>query len=288
MFKSLIGSFKAAVMAILIGLLLISLAIWGVSDAFTPNSSDAAVMVGKEKVKLTKFYNAFQSKLREENEKLPERLTSEQWVGRGLHRTVANQMATDTLIRIDADNLGLDINQADARRYVEEIGVFNNAITGKYDETKVREILGRLNRNMSVKEFEADIYDQMRNQQAIGTLLSGIVAPQEFADQRYKFMTEQRKVKLLELTRAAVTKPADPTEDELKAYVEDNIGRYTAPEYRRFTLIWLDPVSILPDMTASEEEIKEVILQMSVYAGFPAALNGMFAFKEVLAERGTA
>ncbi|MEZ8242928.1 carboxymuconolactone decarboxylase family protein [Vibrio splendidus] len=38
----------------------------------------------------------------------------------------------------------------------------------------------------------------------------------------------------------------------------------------------------------SEEEIKEVILQMSVYAGFPAALNGMSAFKEVLAVRGTA
>ena len=35
----------------------------------------------------------------------------------------------------------------------------------------------------------------------------------------------------------------------------------------------------------SDEEIKEVILQMSVYAGFPAALNGMFAFKEVLTER---
>lgn len=35
----------------------------------------------------------------------------------------------------------------------------------------------------------------------------------------------------------------------------------------------------------SEEEIKEVILQMSVYAGFPAALNGMFAFKEVLSEK---
>ncbi|CAK6713491.1 4-carboxymuconolactone decarboxylase (fragment) [Vibrio harveyi] len=33
------------------------------------------------------------------------------------------------------------------------------------------------------------------------------------------------------------------------------------------------------------EEIKEVLLQMSVYAGFPAALNGMFVFKEVLAER---
>lgn len=35
----------------------------------------------------------------------------------------------------------------------------------------------------------------------------------------------------------------------------------------------------------SETELKEVIIQMSVYAGFPAALNGMFAFKEVLSER---
>lgn len=32
-------------------------------------------------------------------------------------------------------------------------------------------------------------------------------------------------------------------------------------------------------------EIQEVILQMSAYAGFPAAINGMLAFKEVVAER---
>ncbi|WP_341675523.1 carboxymuconolactone decarboxylase family protein [Niveibacterium sp. SC-1] len=31
-------------------------------------------------------------------------------------------------------------------------------------------------------------------------------------------------------------------------------------------------------------EITETILQMAVYAGFPAALNGMFAAKEVFAE----
>lgn len=35
----------------------------------------------------------------------------------------------------------------------------------------------------------------------------------------------------------------------------------------------------------TETEIKEVIIQMAVYAGFPAALNGMFAAKEVFAER---
>ena len=34
------------------------------------------------------------------------------------------------------------------------------------------------------------------------------------------------------------------------------------------------------------EEVKETVLQMAIYAGFPAALNGMFIVKEVLVERG--
>ena len=35
----------------------------------------------------------------------------------------------------------------------------------------------------------------------------------------------------------------------------------------------------------SEQEIVEAIMQMAVYAGFPAALNGLFAAKEVFAQR---
>lgn len=35
----------------------------------------------------------------------------------------------------------------------------------------------------------------------------------------------------------------------------------------------------------TKEEVIEVIIQMAVYAGFPAALNGLFAAKEVFKER---
>ncbi|SBS38429.1 Carboxymuconolactone decarboxylase family protein [Marinomonas spartinae] len=38
----------------------------------------------------------------------------------------------------------------------------------------------------------------------------------------------------------------------------------------------------------SPNEIVEVLMQMALYAGFPAALNGLFAAKEVFAERGIA
>ncbi len=36
----------------------------------------------------------------------------------------------------------------------------------------------------------------------------------------------------------------------------------------------------------SREEIVEILIQMAVYAGFPAALNGLFAAEEVFAEEG--
>lgn len=35
----------------------------------------------------------------------------------------------------------------------------------------------------------------------------------------------------------------------------------------------------------TEQEVVEIMMQMAVYAGFPAALNGLFAAKEVFAER---
>ena len=38
----------------------------------------------------------------------------------------------------------------------------------------------------------------------------------------------------------------------------------------------------------SREEITEILMQMAVYAGFPAALNGLFAAKEVFAPRDLA
>ena len=38
----------------------------------------------------------------------------------------------------------------------------------------------------------------------------------------------------------------------------------------------------------AREEVVEVIMQMAVYAGFPAALNGLFAAKEVFASAGQA
>jgi peptidyl-prolyl cis-trans isomerase D len=258
MSRTIAGSIKTIVMAILVGLLLISLAIWGVSDAFTPNSSDAAAMVGKEKIKLTEFDRSFRNRLRDENRTRENRITTKDAYGEGLHREVITQMITRTLLNQDADDLGVDINSRDALAFVEGLGTFNNELTGKYDKQKLGELLSRQNNGTTVKKFEQNVYDDLRLEQTLSGVTTGIVAPPDYGKQQYKYMTEQRKVKMLTFDRNAIVPPPDPSDEDLKTYISDNVARYTAPEYRQFTVLRMELAEVLPDMEATDEEIQSM------------------------------
>ena len=258
MARSIAGSIKNVVMGILIFLLLISLAIWGVSDAFTPNSSDAAAMVGKEKIKLTDFDRAFRNRLRDENRTRENRITTKDAYGEGLHREVITQMITRNLLQQDADDLGIDINSRDALAFVEGLETFNNELTGKYDQQKLAELLQRQNNGTSVKEFEKDVYNELRLEQTLSGITTGIVAPPDYGKQQYKYMTEQRKVQMLTFDRNAIVPPPDPSDEDLQKFISDNEARYTAPEYRQFTMLRMELAEVLPDMTATDEEIEKL------------------------------
>lgn len=259
MSQSILGSFKKTILGFLFGvlvvLLLAGLSMFGVTDAFTSQSKDAAATVGKEKVTLREFNSFFQRQLSEINEEAPERLTTKQAYQRGLHGRVLNTLITEQLIQIDADDLGVAVNDRDALEMVEDLEVFNNEITGKLDKNKLLEVLYRIDQNKSPKELEQDVHKQIRRDQTLASIRAGLVAPGIFADQQYKFMTEQRTVKLLRLNRDAVTAPADPSDEELQAFIKASPSGYIAPEYRRFTLLRMEIENVLPDIDVTEEEI---------------------------------
>lgn len=238
-------------------MLLAGLSMFGVTDAFQSQSKDAAATVGKEKVTLREFDDFFRRRLGEINKDAPERVTTKQAYQRGLQRQILDTLITEQLIQIDADNLGVAVNNRDALDKVEELEVFNNEITGKLDKAKMLEVLRRIDRNKSPKELEKDIHKQIRREQTLASLQAGLVTPRIFADQQYKFMTEQRTVKLLRLTQDAVTAPPDPTDEELQAFIKDSPAGYIAPEYRRFTLLRMEIENVLPDVEVTNEEIKK-------------------------------
>lgn len=254
MAESVGGKLRNFMVAILVGLLVVAFAVWGVNDVFTARAGDAVITVGDAEISSREFSDAFERELQTINRDNSSSVTNQQAYAQGLHNQVLQELLTDTVIGIDADELGVGVNRRTARDVVKEISSFKNELTGEFSEEKLDSLLAQ--NRITRKQFEDDIFRTLRRQQTVPAIIGGLQAPAEYATQRYNFITEQRKADVLTLTADSVPLPAEPTEDELRAYIDTNGVAYTAPEYRRVVMLRLEPFDLTPDMEATEEEVR--------------------------------
>lgn len=253
MAESIGGKIRNVMVGVLIGLLVVAFAVWGVNDVFTQRAGNSVLTIGDAKISSQEFENAFERELQTINRDQGSSITNQQAYASGMHNRVLQTLMTDAVIGIDADALGVGVNRRVARNVVKEIESFQNELTGEFSEEKLNSLLSqnRITRN----QFEDDIFRSLRRQQTVPAIIGGLEAPSEFATQRYNFITEQRKAKILTLAKDAVAEPAEPTEEELRKYVGTNGAKYTAPEYRRLTMLRLETFDLTPDLEATDEEI---------------------------------
>jgi len=254
MAESIGGKFRNFMVAILVGLLVVAFAVWGVNDVFTARAGNAVITVGDAEISSAEFEEAFARELQTINRDNNSSVTNRQAYAQGIHNRVLQNLLTDTVIGIDADELGVGVNRSVARDVVKDIPSFQNDLTGEFSEDKLNSILAQ--NRITRKQFEDDIFRTLRRQQTVPAIIGGLQAPAEYATQRYNFITEQRKADVLTITADAVPAPREPTEDELKAFIDQNSVAYTAPEYRRVVMLRLEPFDLTPDMDATDEELE--------------------------------
>ena len=255
MSSSIGGKIRNIMVGVLVGLLVIAFAVWGVNDVFTPNQGDAVITVGDKEVSRQEFEAQFTRELRNIARERGEGLSNQAAYDQGLHRQVLNRMVTEAVISLDADQLGIGVNKRDARESVKEIAVFQNELTGEFSEDKLDEILAQ--NRITRKQFENDTLRDLRRQQTVPAIIGGIEAPAQFATNYYNFITEQRKATILEINAKAVDAIPEPDEETLKKYIETNQGSYQAPEYRSVIMIRLEPSDFAEDLSVTDEELKE-------------------------------
>ena len=253
MAESIGGKIRNIMVGVLIGLLVVAFAVWGVNDVFTQRAGSSVLTVGDAKVSNQEFEDAFERELQTINRDQGSSITNQQAYAQGMHNRVLQSLLTNTVIGLDADELGVGVNRRVAKNVVKEIQSFRNELTGEFSEDKLNSVLAQ--NRITRRQFEDDIFRSLRRQQTVPAIIGGLEAPSDFATQRYNFITEQRKAKILTITQEAVPAPAEPEEAELRSYVEANGVKYTAPEYRRVTMLRLETFDLTPDMEATDEEI---------------------------------
>ena len=258
MAQSIGGKIKNIFVAVLVGLLVLAFAVWGVNDIFVPGVRNAVVSVGDASVSTRDFNRDLQSRLREIALQRGEGLTNEEAYNQGIHRDLISQYQVRLAVEKDAQDLGVGVNRADAKAYIEAIPAFQSEITQKFDRSRLEQALARSRNGYTVKKFEEDVLRDLRRIQTVEAIVGGIQAPAGFAKRQFDFLSEQRKATILTLNKDAVPTPETPSDEILQSYLDENAARYTAPEYRQVTMIRLEPSGFLLDVAGeiTEEDVQ--------------------------------
>lgn len=241
----------------IIFLLIIGLSIFGFTDMFSPEGNTEVGKVGNKSVTNEFYAVQFQRALQANNDQTGQRQTTEEAYNQGLATQLNNQITTQKLLEIDADKLGLGTANTLIRDFLGDIPVFQDEFSGEYSDAAVDRYLANpsLNVRQSRDGFIDEIAEDLRRQQLVRPLVAGVRAPVQYGEQRYRYLTEQRKVTVVTLNRDSVPAIETPEDEVLQQYLDDNAADYTEPEYRSFVLVRAEFTDFTPNVEVAEEDI---------------------------------
>src|SRR5690606_10699642 len=94
-------------------------------------------------------------------------------------------------------------------------------------------------------------------QQIINSVSDGIKAPDTLLKAVALYRGEDRTVEYIVLPRSLVEPIEEPTDDALSTWFEKEKKNYTAPEYRKFSYVRLEPTDIADPASISDEQVRQ-------------------------------
>ena len=154
---------------VLIGLLVLSFAIWGIGDVFTGVGTGDVAQVGEVKIPTETFRQDYQQRLQQLGRQLGRGVTPEQARAIGVGRQLLGEMISEATLNVKASELGLNISREALLDRIHGNPAFRGP-SGNFDANRFYEAL----RNAGYSEgryIEAE-----RNLAASGDLRGGWAA----------------------------------------------------------------------------------------------------------------
>jgi peptidyl-prolyl cis-trans isomerase D len=241
------------VMGLVVGLIGISFAIWGIGDIFRGFGQSTVAVVGGTEIRVEPFRQLYQDRLQQLSRSLGRPILPDQARALGLDRNVLNQMITETLVDERAKALRLGLTDAEVARRITENENFKS-ITGQFDRFRFDQTL----RNMGYNEarFVDEIRRETIRQQLIGTVGGDPAVSKTAVEALNRFRNEQRGIEYFALGPAQAGDIPTPTPEELAKYFEARKVLFRAPEYRKLVTVVLLPEHLAASIEVSDADVK--------------------------------
>lgn len=262
---SILRSFaKSPAAFVIIGLLVLAFAAYGVGGIFT-GSGTAVVVVGSEQISMRELARQHDRQLRSIQAQ-DRSYTVDDARADGLGDFVLQGMVNRAAFVARAREMGLTVSARERVQTSAEVPAFRNPATGEFDRATMEEVL--LQNSYTLTEWDNELIADLTRAQLADTLTLATQLPSTWDDIAYQHANERRTIRGLFIDGGGVEGVEDPTDEQLQAYIDENrldslpfIDRevllYVVPERRSFTLIRFQVADYLRDVEIDETFLRE-------------------------------
>ncbi|MDO5613953.1 MAG: SurA N-terminal domain-containing protein [Paracoccus sp. (in: a-proteobacteria)] len=243
---------KSTIVWVLMGLMVLGLGGFGVTT-FSGGSS-AVGSVGETEITADQYSRALRSELNSYSQQMGQHFTMAQAQAVGLPQAVQGQLFGAAALAEEARRIGLSVGDERIAQTITAIPAFRGP-SGSFDRAAYADLLRR--ERLTEGEFERELRQDEARMILQRAVAGGIVAPEPLVGRTAGWILETRDFTWRELTAADLPHSIDdPDQAILEAWHQANAPRFTAPEVRKISYIWLTP-----EMLADTVELDETALR---------------------------
>ena len=255
------------IMAVVMGFLVISFAIWGIGDIFRGGfGRNEVASIGSAEISIEQFRQFYNDKLQQLSRQTGRVITPDQARALGLDRQFLGQLVAQVTLDELARKMHLGLSNAEIAQRIKSDPAFRGA-TGQFDPARFEQLIR--DAGYTEPRFVAEQRDVMLRRQIAQTVAGDLPIPEAAIAAINHFRNERRDIAYLALGPAqAGTIPA-PTPEQLTKYFDEHKAAFRAPEYRKITLLALSPAEIAKPAQISDADAKKYFEQHKDEYGRP-------------------
>lgn len=243
-----------AVMGVVLGLIAISFAIWGIGDIFRGFGRSTVAKVGSTEITVDQFRQIYNDRLQQLGRQLGRPISTEQARLLGLERQLAGQLVAEAALDQSARKMGLNISDAEVARQIMNDQSFRGA-NGQFDRSRFEQMIRSAGYNE--QRFATEQKRVTLRREIAETIGGEMPLPKTMADALNRFENEQRAIDYVVLDAAKAGDIPVATAEQLAKYYEDNKTGFSAPEYRAITVMSVSPTELAKPADVSEADAKD-------------------------------
>src|SRR4030081_3518797 len=254
------------IMAVVMGVLIISFGVWGIADIFKGFGQSTLAKIGHTEISINEFRQLYTEKLQQIGRQFGRPLTTEQARAFGIDRQVLQQTMADAALDEEARRIGLGQSDAETMRMIVSDPNFRGG-GGAFDPARFQATIRQF--GFTEQRYIADQRRLSLRRQIAGTISAGLEPPKVLIEALSRFQNEQRSIEYVKLD-AAQAGPIDPPSPEtLAGYFDDHKTQFRAPEYRKISFVAVTPEEIGKWSEVSDDDARKVFEQRRGKLGTP-------------------